>query len=123
MERKENGKEFLNAWLMYYRKILNKEENINMFHDIKYKEKKETNRCMEMLYEEVIKYREKQEKKEIEIIEEEDYEEEEYDEMDEIYILTIGIKEKKICESIIPLIKYISEREWEKEKWSINKIK
>jgi len=123
----QNGIDFLNVFLVYYKKLHNKKSYIHMFHDIIYKNDTETNRCMEMLYNEMHKYEqsEKNEGKEIIIYnyENEEIEKNELSKCRELYVLTLNDEPVKICEMLLPLIKYVSELKWSEISWSINKIK
>jgi hypothetical protein len=128
MRKSQNGIHFLNVFLCYYKQLFNKDSNVNMFHNVDNSEDlNSTNRCMEMLFDEMEKYKLREENDELIMLsnpEDLNPDEIKIDECDELYVLTINNKEDKICQTLLPLLMYISSMdEWEKINWCVNPLK
>ena len=55
---------FINVFLCYYKHLFNKKNNTHMFTDVDYDKPGSTNRCMELLYDEMYKYSQNEEHEE-----------------------------------------------------------
>lgn len=105
--------DFMNVYMIYYKKLYNKKTNYKMFDDLD--SNKDTNSCMEILYDEIERY--KKSSKEInENIKN-------YNECERIYIIYYDEEKKGYCDNLVTAIKYISEKEWKEKNWSIMQIK
>ena len=115
--------EFMNVFLCYYKQLFHTDPKENMFSNIEYYKEISTSRSMEFLYSEMTKY------KNFASIEDEEkivlYEPGELniDECFELYLLMIDDKEVFVCQTLLPLIKYVATLDWLNIKWSINPLK
>ena len=119
----ENMVSLINVFQVYYRNLFNKKENETLFEDINYKDPKSTNRSMELLYDEMYKYKINQDNPELITVYDIDQFNKKAEDCEELYILMIDNKENKICETLFPLISYMSRLEWTNINWSINSLK
>lgn len=116
-----SGISFLNVFLCYYKKLFNKEQNTSMFHDIDNSHINSTNRCMELLYEEIYKFKSTDDENLLSLYEPDGID---INECKELYVLTIDNKYNKVCQYILPLIKYVSDMDnWQDINWSIIQLK
>ena len=88
-----------NAFLEYYKKTYHL-MNINVFEGVDYSEDTSTNKCMELMYECIFKYRDKD--VELELPEDIDI-----SKHDELYTLIIDNKQQLACPSLWHLIMYL----------------
>ena len=118
----ENGIDLLNIFLCYYRQLFQK-NCVNMFTGIDYDKGGSTNRCMELLYEHVQKYKEAEKSNNIEKIELFNVEDLDIDKCEELYQLNIDNKPKKISQLLLPIMLYLTTIDWTTINWSIVPIK
>jgi len=118
---KETGIHFLNVFMCYFKKLFNREQDQNMFNNINYTKFNSTNRPMELLFEEVQKFNvaEKNYPMKIKIF---DPHQIDINKCQELYILVIDNKQYKVCQTLIPLLYFVSELEWTKINWRIDPV-
>ena len=121
-EEKEHARRIniMNIFTIYYKQLFNKEKESHMFEEINYEKENSTNRCMELLFEEIVKYNKCEDQNITKL-----YNEEELDieKCPELYALLIDNKVEKVCQLLIPLIVYLAGMEWTNIDWSIHPIK
>ena len=118
-DKEANYVAMLNIFQIYYKTLFRRPKNEHMFTDIT--EENCTNRCLELLYEHMHKY-----KKYFDTNKSIIYKKNEFpknvDDCDELFLLKVNNKEI-VCELLIPLVQYLMEFKWEKINWSINQLK
>lgn len=122
-DEQDDNVNFFNVFMCYYKNLFGKEKNINMFHDIDYSKDNSTNRCMEFFYSELHKYQEHENngrEEEITIYEPDSVD---LDKCDELYVLMIDNEQNKMCQTLLPLIKYVSTLDWLTMTWRIDPFK
>lgn len=114
---------FYNVFLCYYKRLFQNKPDTNMFSGVDHEDDKSTNRCMELLYDEMYKYREavKKDKTCADIVDSDSLN---IDQCDELYLLIVDDDKEYVCQLLLPLIKFISQLEsWETTSWSIMNLK
>lgn len=114
----------LNVFMVYYKRLFQKDHKTTMFHDIDYDKENSTNRGMELFYDELMKYNSKKSNEDLVAIY--DFDEMEGDNCVELYKLTIHKGDQMVeygCQFLIPLISFLSENSWTKVEWFIERIK
>lgn len=111
---------FMNVFLCYYKQMFDKSKEVNMFSDVDYDNDASTNRCMEMLYDEMFKYQNCEDEEALTILDPSDVN---INKCKELYVLVINNKQEKACQMLLPLIKYVSTLDWMNIDWSINPVK
>lgn len=112
--------ELFNVFLIYYKQLFQKDADEHMFTGIKMDEDDSTNRSMELLFEEMHKFK---------ICPFEDKDvlyppgELNIEDCEELYLLTINNKNAKVCKTIIPILKCISKMDYTVINWSIIPMK
>lgn len=115
---------FLNIYLWYFKHLFNQKKSMHMFEGINYEKDDSTNRCLELLYEEVEKYKEA--KDDITKITLYNPDEININNCQELYVLIINNEHKKVCQTLIPLIRYLATDEtnkWTEMNWMIVPLK
>lgn len=115
----------LNIFLCYFKQLYSREQKETMFDHIDYKQENSTNRCMESMYEEILKFNiSKDDDKDI-LYNPNDssIENIDIDKCDELYSLYIKDEPKHVCKYLMPLVKYISTLNWASIEWAIIKLK
>lgn len=110
----------LNLFMVYYKKIFGLKPNTNMFEGIEYKKETDTNKIMEMFYDEMDKYKNSHPDARIII---------DYDELNfhqdiaikstELYVAHINNTPRWYCGSLLCLLKYISDQKISNDQWSV----
>jgi hypothetical protein len=118
----ENGIDFLNIFLIYYKQLFNTKMDVNMFDQIDYTKQNSTNRCMELLCEHQQKHEEckNNDRKAIYELSLWPYA---IDDCEELYQLNITGYPSLVCEYLVPLIMYLTTQEWTIVEWSIVSLK
>jgi len=116
--------DLMNIYLIYFKKIFNKGNKYNMFSEIDYMDDTSTNRCMELFFEHVHKYKSAIED---DILINKTYINEigtyKLDEVDELYVLYVNNVKLYECPYLIPIFKYILEQNIKSSDWSITSLK
>lgn len=106
--------ELVNVFMCHYHRVFNRPGS--MFSELKHGEEDETTLAMEMLYEEMHKFK---------IAEFEDrdviYDPADVDaeQCDELYVLVIDDRQEKACKRLVPLLKYVATLQWMTIDWHI----
>lgn len=116
--------DIINIFLIYYKQLFNKSNSSTMFDDIDNNKDVSTNRCMEMLYEHIYKFKQAEEEDKTILIEHDDRSPQvDIEKFEELYLLKIG-KKQFLCELLLPIIIYIAETDdWTHTNWAIIPIK
>lgn len=114
----------LNIYTCYYKKLFVKNKNSTMFDDIDYEKIDSTNKCLELLYNEIYKFDQSKED-DRDILYEPDDDLIDIDQCKELYSLYIGSEPKFTCKNLLPLLKYMAEtyNNWTEMAWSIIPLK
>ncbi|AYV78816.1 MAG: hypothetical protein Edafosvirus36_6 [Edafosvirus sp.] len=110
-----------NVFQMYFKKLYNKKERLNILEGINAKDNTSTNRGLELMYEEISKYKENMNNQTM--IKLYDPEEIEIDKIDSLIGLMIDDDLVKVCPTLIPLLLYVLEFDWLNINWNIIPIK
>lgn len=111
--------EYINILTAYYNKLVGKKENI--FSDIDYDHLNSTNRCMEYIYNHVLKFNECVDEDKKDLVHYKDICN--IEEFENFFILSINDVNLYGCELLLPLIMYLSTVDWENLIWDINIMK
>ena len=114
----------LNIYTCYYKKLFVKNKNITMFENIDYEKLDSTNKCLELLYEEIYKFNKSLEDDK-DILYDPDDENIDINQCKELYSFYIGTEPKYVCKYLLPLFKYVGEtyKNWTEIDWSILPLK
>jgi len=120
--------DILNVFTVYFKTLFHKDKTYNILKDIELDKESSTNRAQEMLFDEIILYKNAKEKRLIEIYDVKDYKEkfllngQEIPEKYDTY-LVVNKNNTKITHSLVTALSYIASLEnWYNVEWSINKI-
>lgn len=108
--------DFLNVYMIYYKKLFNVNPNTNMFTGVDYNELDSTNRSMEYLYDHMNRFNEATGTDKDLICEPDDLDP---SKCSEIYLLMVDGTPVKTCQLLIPLLSYISTLEWNNIEWTV----
>lgn len=111
-----------NIYLVYFKKLFNKKESYKLFEDIKDEDDENTNRCMELLYEDMLKFN-SSDVQDKDLLYYPDDEDLNIDLCEELYTLQIDNKPVFSCKFLLPLVRYLAEKEWTSINWLIVPIK
>jgi len=112
--------DFFNIFLCYYKKLYEKKETTHFFDGVNSQEQNSTNRCMELLFEQIADYKENSHNLHKQnIYDPDDPELKKFSSEESIYTLAIDSDNKKISGSIIPLITYLTELDWRQLNWNL----
>ena len=110
----------LNMFMIYYKKILNLNDNTNMFQGIEYKKENETNKSMEMFYDEMDKYKNSHPDTHIII---DHFELNNYQDaisnFEELYVVHIDDVPVWYGGSLLCLLKYLNDQKISAKNWNI----
>ena len=114
----------LNIYTCYYKKLFVKKKDATMFENIDYEKMDSTNKCLEMLYDEIYKFDQSKEEDK-DILYDPDDDTISIDECKELYSLYIENEPKFVCKYLLPILKYLAEshNNWTDMKWSIIPLK
>jgi hypothetical protein len=111
----------LNIYICYFKQLHDRREKDTMFEHVDYGKEDSTNKCMELFYGEILKYK---------VSEEEDKgtlygpdSELQIDKCNELYSLYINYEPKYVCKYLIPIISHIATLDWTTISWSIIPVK
>jgi len=113
--------DFINVFLCYYKKIFNKKSNITGFDGIDFSKDNSTNKWMELFMEHIQKY--KNATGDLATIYPISTTEINIDDCEELYLLDIENRDKKICKLLVPLMKYLADNDWTNVRWDIIPLK
>jgi len=113
--------DFINVFLSYYKKLFNKKENATGFDGINFSKDNSTNKWMELFMEHIQKY--KNANGNLATIYPMSTTEIDINDCEELYLLDIDNEDKKICKLLIPLIKYLADKDWTNLQWTIIPLK
>lgn len=109
--------DLLNCFIIYYKKLNNVPEKVNMFENIDYDKLSSTNKQMEnfsALMDEATKN---------DTITIQDPDEVDITKVDNLYALMVDDDIIKVCTIVFPLLEFVTELEWNKISWSIVPLK
>ena len=109
-----------NVFLCYYKSLFNKKESLNMFDEIDGPSDEGTNRCMELFYEESLKFHSSDDQEKNDLFPDGD---QDIDDCIEMFGLYVDNKLELTCKFVMPLIKYVSTKNWSETYWSIISLK
>jgi len=116
----KNNLDLMNIFIIYFKKLFERKESDNMFENIDFDNIESTNRCMEMFYEELLKFQSST------------YEDKDclylpneinINNFNELYGLYIDNKQKFCSRSLIIIIQYLTTLDWKNITWSIVPLK
>lgn len=128
-EEKEYGfyVDILNIFNIYFKTLYKKSINSTLFDDIDTDDIRSTNRQLEYLYEEIVKYKTSNNERYTELFDLAVYKEKYLNDDNKLpedysfYLVDInGIQ--KVTHNLITALKYIATFDWKNDEWSINKI-
>lgn len=124
--KEEKMVDIMNIFQTYYKILFKKEKNINMFDGINLEDETSTNRSLELFYEHIFKYKDYENKNQIQFIEL--YDEDDEDVMkinsDELYALLIDNNISKLSPSLFSVISYLANNyNWRNTIWKIINLK
>lgn len=112
---------FLNIYMCYYKQRYFKSQSETMFTNIEYDKNDSTNKCMELLYDEMRKFdNSKMDDKDILYDPDSDIDIKEFD---ELYALYIDNEPIYMCRYLLPILKKLATMDWISIKWSIIPLK
>lgn len=125
-EKEEKMVDIMNIFQTYFKILFKKEKNVNMFDGINIEDETSTNRSLELFYEHIFKYKDYENKNQIEFIEL--YDEDDEDVMklnsDELYALLIDNNISKLSPSLFSVISYLANNyNWRNTIWKIINLK
>lgn len=124
VDKDENLVEFglLNVFTCYYKQLYQTNQEVHMLDGIDVNKKDSTNRCIELLYEEMYKFRISVEQDK-DVLYDPDDDFLDIESCNELYILHIDGDAKFASKYMMPLLRYTSDLDWINIEWSIIKIK
>ena len=123
-DKDDNFVEFdlLNVFTCYYKQLYQLKQEAYMFEGIDSEKKDSTNRCVELLYEEIYKFQIST-NEDKDVLYSPDDESINYDNSIEIFVLYVSGEPIYATQFMLPLLRYVSELDWINLEWSIIKIK
>lgn len=123
-EEEEFGQytDIMNVFLCHYKQLFCKNENCTMFDDIDYESDKSTNRGMEFVYDEIVKFNYSKEHDKNTLFNP-DTDDINIEDCDELYLLYLDNEPVYVSKYIFVLVRYVAEMDWSNIMWSIIKIK
>ena len=118
--------DLLNIYNVYYKTLFNKLKESTMFDEIDSEDITSTNRCLEILYDEIVKYK-NSDKKYITLYDPEEYKKlylesnNKLPEYYQFYLIEIN-NNQKVTHNLITALTYINSFDWKNLEWSINQI-
>lgn len=112
--------DILNIFIIYYKKLYNTEPNYHLFQDINFEESNSTNRSLELLYSEILKYKNSKNPDKDILYNPADIDISKYP---ELFILKIQDENKYISKYLFPILKYIASLDWKIINWNIIPIR
>lgn len=106
--------ELMNVFMCHFRRVFNRPGS--MLSELRHEEEDDTTRAMEMLYEEMHKFK-TAECEDRDVI----YDPADVDasQCDELYVLVIDNRQEKACKRLVPLLKYVTTLQWITIDWHI----
>lgn len=117
-----NYVDILNIFNCYYKQLNEKKQNATLFDNIDYEKEESTNKCLEFLYQEILKYNSSNDENK-DLLYEVDDKEINIDQWDEMYVLYIDNEQKYTSKFLLPLLQYVATIEWTKTNWNIKPFK
>ena len=114
--------QLLNVFLCYFKQVFHKDGPVNMFSEVDNSKEDSTNRCMEMFYEEMIKYNSRQnDPRMVDILKTDDVDIKHFK---ELYMLSFNNGEEDLySQSLMSLIYHLSKIDWANTSWNILPLK
>ncbi len=113
-------RDIINIYMVYYKNLFQKEVDLTMFDGIDYSKSNSTSRPMELFYDHVCRYKEKEHD---ELNASIYVDKEDTKEWPSLYILTLEGEEDKFCQLLVPLLSYLATKDWANSKWAIIPMK
>jgi hypothetical protein len=111
----------LNIYLCYYKQLFQCRPNEHMFEHIDVRKKESTNRCIEKFYDEITKYKESIDQEEkIKLCDPDTFD---LNKVDELYLLLLDNEPYKVCQTLFPILEYLSNIDWNRKQWNIIPLK
>ena len=108
--------DLMNIFLVYFKKMFERQEKANMFDHIDYEKDNSTNKCLEMIYEEMLKYNNsKYDDKDVLYLPQDI----DIKKFTELYCLYVENEQKYCSRSLLVLLKYTTSLNWVNINWSI----
>jgi hypothetical protein len=112
----------LNVFICYYKQLYQVKQENHMFDGIDSEKEDSTNRCIELMYEEIHKFQ-KSTDDDKDILFDPDDNTVNIDLCIELYVLYVDGNVKYVSKYMLPLLRYISDLDWATIEWSVIKIK
>ena len=112
----------LNVYNCYFKQVHEKKKESTLFDDIDYEKDEATNKCMEFLYEEIIKFN-KSIEEDKDLLYNPNDPEVDINIWKEMYVLYIESEQKYTCKYILPLLQFVSTLDWTNLIWNIKPLK
>lgn len=112
----------LNIYTCYFKQVFRRQQDETMFDHIEYDQNDSTNKCMELLYEEINKLN-KSDEPDKDVLYSPDDESVNIDNCRELYILYLDDFPTYVCKQLLPLMRHLAKLKWANISWSIIPIK
>ncbi|ARF09445.1 hypothetical protein Indivirus_1_68 [Indivirus ILV1] len=112
----------LNIYTCYFKQVFRREQDESMFDHIDYDQRDSTNKCLELLYEEINKFT-KSEESDKDLLYNPDDESIDINKCQELYVLYINNFPGYACKYILPLMRHLAKIDWSNMEWSIIPVK
>ncbi|CAH6421777.1 Hypothetical protein KVN_LOCUS463 [uncultured virus] len=111
----------LNIYLCYFKNLHNCKPDQHMFTNVDSFKKESTNKCIELFYDEISKYKQFLDQPEkIKLCEPDCFD---INEVEELYLLLLNYEPYKVCQTIFPILNYLSTLDWVNIEWSVIPLK
>jgi hypothetical protein len=111
-----------NIYLSYFKNLYNKKQSYKLFDELNDNDDESTNRCMELFYEDMLKFESSDDPEKNDLFPS-DSDEIDINECDDLYALYIDNKHVYSCKFIMPIIKQLAMNDWDTKNWTIVPLK
>lgn len=114
--------DLFNVFTCYYKQLYQVKQEASMLDGTDADKNDSTNRCIELFYEEIHKFRISDDPNK-DVVYSPDDEDIDYDNSNEIFVVHMNSEPTYATKYMLPLLRYISELNWLEIDWSIVKLK